>query len=276
MNTFVQASTVLLPVAYLVAAVLYGMVFAGERQPDFARRWRVVAVVATLGLHLAMLLARARVAGTFPIASAWMMVSAIAWTVAISFGLVTWRTRVPSVGGIVLAMAGLLQCGASALGPVTATPLPTADPGKVLHVVTVVLASAALVLSGLFGFFHLLLLRQMRKRSFGPVYRELPDLEQLARLTRTAALLGFLMLSAGLNVGIGMAHARGTAGFDYLDPHVLLTIAIWVHFGLIAFSRFVPGITARRASMFALVGLVVLLLTIALTLIPTLTFHELG
>ena len=134
---------------------------------------------------------------------------------------------------------------------------------------------SAVCVSGLFGFLHLLLLRQMRRKSFGPVYRELPDLEQLVRLTRTSALWGFLFMAAGLNVGIGMAHARGTEGFGYLDPHVLLTIAIWLHFGLIAFSRHVPGLTARRTSIAAAWGLLILLATIALTLVPV-TFHELG
>ena len=275
MNAFVQATTVLLPTAYLVAAVLYGMAFAGERQPTLAPRLRRPVLAVALLLHVAMFLARGRVAGTFPINGAWLTVSAAALAVAGLFVLVTWRVKLASVGGIVLGMVALLQAGASALGPVRAEALPAADPVTIAHVLTVALAAAALVLSGLFGFLHLLLLRQMRRKSFGPVYRELPDLEQLVRLTRTSALWGFLFMAAGLNVGIGMAHARGTEGFGYLDPHVLLTIAIWLHFGLIAFSRHVPGFTARRTSIAAAWGLLILLATIALTLVPV-TFHELG
>lgn len=276
MNVFVQAATVLLPTAYFAAATLYGMAFAGERQPSFAPVARRVVLILTLALHLALLLARAQVAGTFPIDGAWLTVSASCWTVAVLFALITFRSRVPAIGGIVLGMVALLQTGASALGPVRATPLEPTDPGTVLHVVTVVLSAAALVLSGLFGFLHLWQLRQMRGRHFGPVYRELPDLEQLVRLTRVTALVGFILMTAGLNVGIGMAHARGTEGFDYLDPHVFLTIAIWVHFGLIAFSRHIRGINARRASLAAVWGLAVLLVTIALTLVPKATFHRLG
>jgi ABC-type uncharacterized transport system permease subunit len=274
-NTFIQAATVLLPTAYLVAAVLYGMAFAGERQPALALRLRRPMLAATLLLHGAMFLARGEVAGTFPINGAWLTVSATALATAALFVLVTWRVRLASVGGIVLGMVALLQTGASALGPVSAAPLPATDPVSVTHVLTVALAAAALVLSGLFGYLHLLLLRQMRRKSFGPVYRELPDLEQLIRLTRTTAFWGFLFMAAGLNVGIGMAHARGTEGFGYLDPHVLMTIAVWLHFGLIAFSRHIPGLTARRTSLAAAWGLLILLVTIALTLVPV-TFHELG
>jgi len=275
MNVFVQAATVLLPTAYLVAGILFGMAFAGANQPTFALRLRRPVLLAALALHTAMFLARTQVAGTFPIDGAWLTVSATALTVATLFALVTWRLKVASVGGIVLGMVSILQGGASALGPVRAVTLPPADGPKVAHVLTIVFAAAALVLSGLFGLLHLLQLRQMKRKSFGPLYRELPDLEQLARMTRTTALWGFLFMAVGVNAGIGMAHARGTEGFGYLDPHVLMTIAIWLHFGMIAFSRRIPGFTARRASIAAAIGLVVLLLTIALTLLPV-TFHDLG
>lgn len=275
MNVFVQSSTVLLPTVYLLAAVLFGMSFAGEEQPSFAPRLRRPVLLGALGLHASMFLARAQVAGTFPIDGAWLTLSATALTVAALFAVVTWRLKVASVGGIVLAMVSMLQAAASALGPVRAEALPPADGTTIAHVLTIALAAAALVLSGVFGFLHLLQLRQMKRKSFGPLYRELPDLEQLARMTRTTALWGFLFMAVGLNAGIGMAHARGIEGFGYLDPSVLMTIAIWLHFGVIAFSRRIPGFTARRASIAATIGLAVLLLTIVITLLPV-SFHDLG
>lgn len=274
MNSLIQATTVLLPTAYMLAATLYGMAFAGDQEPAFSRNLRRPVLALVLAIHATMFLARWAVAGTFPINDAWLTVSATALTVGLLFALVTFRSHVDSVGGIVLGMVGLLQGSASALGSVHTVPLEPADSLTVVHVLTVALAAAALVLSGLFGILHLLLLRQMQRRNFGPIYQQLPDMDLLVRLMRRTALWGFLFMAAGLNVGIGMAHARGTEGFTYLDPHVLMTIIIWLHFGLIAFSRKVPGFTARRASLAAAWGLVILLVTIALTLIPV-TFHEL-
>lgn len=273
MNAWIQAITVFLPLAYLTSAVFYGMAFAGDRQPAFAEKYRRLCLASVLGLHLALFLLRGQVAGTFPIDDSWLTVSATVWMVGLSFALVTWRSGVQAVGGIVLAMAALLQLLASAFGPVRAETLEPVDSLTVIHVFTVIFSCASIVLSGLFGWVHLWQLKQMNQKNFGPVYRELPDLEQLARLTRASALLGFITLAAGLNLGIGMAHARGIEGFGYTDPHVLLTVAIWVHFGVIAFSRRLPGINARRASIAALWGLAVLLLALAITLFPQLTFH---
>lgn len=275
LNAFIQGVTVLLPTLYLGVALLHGMAFAGDQAPPAAARWRPRLGRTTLALHGAMLGARWAVAGTFPIDGAWLLVSATVFVVALLHAVLTARLNRPAVGSIVLGTAALLQIGASALGPVRAEPIEAADLGKVLHVVTIVLASAALVLSGLFGYLHLLMLRQMRAKSFGPVYRQLPDLEQLALMTRRAAGAGFLFLTPGLNVGIALAHQR-VEGFRYLDPSVLLTMALWIHFLLIAFSRKIRGWTARRASIAAVAGLVTLILTILITLVPAVTFHGYG
>ena len=275
LNSFIQASTILLPTVYLVAALLHGMAFAGDRAPSFAARWRGPVRIGALILHAGMLTARWKVAGTFPVDGAWLLVSATVFVVALLHAVITARIARSAVGSIVLATAALFQTFAAAFGPVRAIVLPAADSIKILHVSTVVLATAALVLSGLFGYLHLLLLRQLRQKSFGPLYRQLPDLEQLARMTRRAAGAGFLFLTLGLNVGIFLAHKK-FQDFDYADPHVILTIALWIHFGLIAFSRRIGGWTARRASIAAVLGLATLILTILITLVPAATFHQLN
>lgn len=155
-------------------------------------------------------------------------------------------------------------------------PLPDAEASSAVtavHASTAAFASAAVVLSGLSGFLYLLLLRQMKRKTFGAIFRRLPDLTQLARMTRRAALAGFLGLTLGINAGIGIAHAKGTSGFRYTDPTVLLMLAIWLHFGLIAFSARVRGLTAQRASWAAVGGLTVLLAVLFLALVPGATFH---
>ena len=275
MNTFIQAVTVLLPTLYLITAVLYGMTFAGERQPHFALRLRRPLFFAVMGLHLVLFIARGCSSGRFPLSSVWMTVSATALFVAALFALVTLRLKVPGTGGTVLGMVVVLQGCASAFGPLEARSGAAVDSVTIVHILTIALAAAALILSGLFGFLHLVMLRQMSRKQFGPIYRELPDLEQLTRMMRKTALWGFLFMALGLNIGIALAHARHSEGFRYLNPHVLMAIAIWFHFGAIAFSRHIPGLTARKTSVAAVWGLIILLATIAITLIPA-PFHQLS
>jgi ABC-type uncharacterized transport system permease subunit len=271
-----QALSVVLPPFWMASAVLHGMAFGGERAPqvEAPRRW---TFLSALGLHLAWLVARGLQVGGQPVTDTWSTISTVAFAIALLYGWVAHYTRQAGTGGVVLGLVFLLQLAASAFG--TNDPAPYAGLDAffpLLHVATMVIAVAALVLSGIHGILYLVVFRRLRERRFGPLFEHLPDLEQLSRMTRRAALAGFLFSTVGLNVGIGLAHARGVQGFGYLDPQVLLTLVLWIHFGVIAFSGHIRGITARRASFAAAAGLVVLIASLFITLFPALTFHARG
>jgi len=280
MRTAIQALTVLLPSAYLLAAILHGMAFGGDRAPQVDRPRRIVLSV-TLLLHLVCFVLRALVLGHFPVSDVWSTLSAVAMCAAGLFLVVARRSSgersvaYAGTGGVVLGLVSLLQLIASAFGP---TQLVARAGGmgtyQVLHVATSVLAAAALILSGVHGILYLLLYRQMRARRFGLLFAHLPDLDVLARMTRSSALSGFLFLTVGVNVGIAMAHAEKSEGFRYAQPEVLLSIVLWIHFGVIAFSRHIRGFSARRASFAAAGGLVALLLSLMLILFPGISFHS--
>lgn len=269
----IQAVSVFLPLGYLMTLMLYAMAFAGQRAPRVARV-RPHMLKTLLVLHLGQFILHGIEAGGLPIFDAWLSLSAVALALAGLFGIVIRRHDQATVGALVLFVAALLQLISSMFGPMQAIALEgPSDTGTFIHVVTAAAACAALILSGLYGFLYLTLLRQMKNQSFGPIFRQLPDLTQLARMTRRAALAGFISLTLGVNVGIGVAHAKGTAGFLYTDPLVILAFALWLHFGIIAFSGKVRGLTAQRASFAAVAGLTVVVATLFLTAVPGFTFH---
>jgi hypothetical protein len=282
MRTALHALSVLLPCAYLLAAFLHGMAFGGPRAVRVAAPRRTI-LLAVIGIHAVWFELRARALGHFPVSDVWSTLSAVALGAA---ALQTWISRGPrrragetgasaGTGGTVLGIVFLLQLIASAFAPAEIAPRPGGMGSfQVLHVATSVLAAAALVLSGVHGILYLVLFREMRGRRFGALFAHLPDLEVLARMTRSAALAGFLFLTIGLNVGIAMAHAEAAPGFRYGAPEVLLSLVLWIHFGVIAFSRHIRGFSARRASFAAAGGLVALLLSLLLILFPGMSFHS--
>ena len=269
----IQALSVLLPVAYLVATSLLVMQFLSGPERRVAPAARQVAMGGAIVLHLGLFVARGLEAGGMPQLAGWSQVSALVLTVVL---LHLWTARGGQAGSslVVFTLAGTLQLLASALGPLAAgAPSERPAPFYLFHVFTILVASAALVLSGVYGLLYMLLFRQMRARRFGPLFDSLPSLEDLSQYTRRAALAAFALLLAGINGGIWWAHASDVEGFAYTDPFVLVMLVLVVHFGIVAFSGRIPGLTARRASLAATGGLVLLLASLVVLQLVRAGFH---
>ena len=243
MTTGIQALNVFLPLAYFVAAFLYAMHFGGPGAPRVVRLRRIAAASA-IALHLALFSLRWNVVGHFPAFDPWSTLSAVALALALLSVATSRRIGNAGSGSIVLIAVASMQILASAFGPLVADEAPKelSGPFYLFHALTSMAAAAALVLSGLHGSIYLILFRQMRHKHFGPLAQRLPDLRSLAMLTRRAALAGFVLLTVGINFGIGWAHYAQVESFGYSDPWVIAMLAIWIHFGIVAFSRSIPGI----------------------------------
>ena len=269
----IQALHVFVPAAWLVAALLYAHQYGRPvaRRVDHMRR---AAALAALLLHPALLALQWRDSGIVPAHDAWSTVSCTALLVALLHFLTTRLIDNGGTGAIVLLVVAVMQLFASAFGarePLEGAPRPSAF--YFFHVLTSTTAMSALILSGINGGLYLLSLRRMRQSRFDSFVRGLPSLETLVALTRRSALAGFLLLSVGVNFGIGWAHYAKVKGFHYSDPFVLFILVLWLHFGVVAFSRWIPGLSARRASIAATAGLTLFLSVFLLTLVPEVTFH---
>jgi ABC-type uncharacterized transport system permease subunit len=273
-SALLQALTVQLPPLYLVAALLHGMSFAGERAPRVVG-WRRCVAGLLLVLHGAWFVVYAERVQAFPVDDLGSTISAV---VLCTFVLQLVLSRWTGHGGssaIVLSILACAQVVAASVSDLRALPHTGSDHVfGIVHIATSVLALAALVLSGIHGLLYLVLLRQMKERTFGVLFRGLPHLDILARMTRGAALAGFVGLTVGLNVGIALAHMEYESGFRYRAAEVAFSIFLWLYFGGIALSVFIRGFNARRASWAAAAGLALLILSLVLALIPGSTFHS--
>jgi len=255
-----QVLAVTLPLAYATAAASFAL---GR---DGTARW---SLRAALVLHACDFALRSTRVEHFPIVDLWTVVSACAFATAALWAIVARDAAHTGSGGLVLGLVAALQLAASSSVHLDPVPRPSGmGPLQITHVATSCVALAALFLSGLHGILWLALFRSIRVRRFSAFFERLPNLDTLAKMTRRAALHGFLGLSVGLNVGIGLAHAENAPGFAYRHPEVLVSLVLWLHFGVVAFSQRIPGLGARRASWAAAGGLAVALLSGLLVLFP--------
>ena len=273
MNPAVHALSTLLPILYLVVTCLYGMEFGGPNAPRAAgvRRATSLLLLVVHGVFFALLW---DLVGHFPVVDFWTTVSLLALAVLVVYLPVEGMAKAPSTGPFVLGFASLLQLLASCFLLEVAPSTLGSSPFFAIHIATIVFAVAALLLSGFFGALYLVLLRQIRSRQFGVLFRRLPDLESLSRLNRASATIGFVLLTLGLNVGIGWAHSGAVEDFDYLDPKVLPVLLLWIVFGLIGSSRWLRFLSGRRAAIVAVTAAMLLIFAVVVSFLPLGSIHE--
>ncbi len=211
--------------------------------------------------------------GAFPLAHAAWVLSAVATALLVLYAVTEATTRSSAGGAVVAALLALLQLVAAMCWPLaTPTPVRVSSPFFVPHASGLVLGVAALLLAGCYGLLWLLLWRALRRRSFGALYRMVPDLPQLAQLNRRASLLGFLALALGVNSGIWWAHDAGR-NFSYMSPQVLPIIVLWLLFGVLAMSRHIPLLNERRVAWTSFIAGALCVCSILLSFLPGGPFH---
>lgn len=264
-----QFLTTTLPCLYLALAGMCAGAFLSTRGVRMTRTRRALVALA-LVLHAWLLLSRWQDADGMPEFGGWHSLSPLALVVVAMFAALGQRERGGlGTSAVVYSIVFVLQWASASFGD----PLARADEARpamfyLVHVASILVASAALILSGIHGLLYLLLYRTMRQRKFGRLFEGLPSLSELARQMRRAAAIAFVWLLIGVNGGIWWAHTSKVTGFNYRDPLVLILIALMAHFGVVAASGSIPGITARRASWAATVGLFALAVSLGFSLLP--------
>lgn len=275
MNFLIRLLLVLLPVGYYALARHDAARFRGEASREPSTRSRRLLVATVLATHALLLSVIAMTDGLFARTPGADAGTLLAFALAAIYLWVEMRTRAHHLGVFVFCAAFAVQLVAStvALGPAT-IPNTARGPLWTVHIATIVLATATLLLSGCFGLVYLTLERQMRRQTFGLLYGRLPNLGDLAAMNRGAASIGFVFMTIGLNLGIWLAHDSAAPGFSYRDPKVVATLGLWVLFGVIALSRWVRFLTGRMAAVAAGWGLGLVVITWLISVLPGITFHK--
>jgi HemX protein len=267
----------LLPVGYLLALLGYLVVFVkpnrglGPWSTLFA--WGVVAV------HLVYLIMSGVEYRHIPLASTWESLTAIAFAVALVYLVLEWQMRDRSTGVFLMGGVLLLQILSTAF--ITHT-RDVADilrsPMFGIHVSTALLGYVALAVSALYGVMYLVQYRQLKQRHVGLLFQRLPNLETLARLNARALAIGWLGLTVAILAGTVWAFDLSRTGELQVnllgDAKFLLTVALWVIYGVCLGGLYVLGWPKRTLASISVAAFVLMLASsLAVTLMFP-SFHE--
>jgi ABC-type uncharacterized transport system permease subunit len=236
-----------------VAVLLYGIAAlavlpaALYDQP----RWRHLAIPATVAaafFHFVSLAETLNAAHHRLPVEAHELQSLLALILALAFLAVYGWYRSVSIGIFVLPVVFLLaMLAAFRPGQETFT-VPIRTGWIFLHIVLLLAAYAALVLSLLASLLYLIQERRLKSKSTGRRFLPALDtpLETIDQIALKTLLFGLPCMTAGLLIGSVIAqHDFGAAYFR--DPKILLAFAMWIAYVAMIYIRRVSGLRGRRA-----------------------------
>ncbi len=223
---------ILLPLLYLGTLGLYLWLFFTDH-PTARIRCTQMAVFTVI-VHILALVSQTIYLERLPLESPLEFFSSLALALLITYLLIEQRIKAKNTGFIVVGTAFLLQFLASSFCHTRISNNPILqEPGFAAHAALAILAYTALSLSFLYAVLYLILARQLEQRSFGLLFRRLPSLEILERMSIGAIKLAVPLLFVALTLGhLWMYHLKDinpglAAMLSPFDPKILMT---WVIF----------------------------------------------
>jgi len=271
LQTFLDAATILLPLAYLLVAVDYGFLFFAAH--PVAVRTATPALRGTVAFHLAYLVGLSVRFGQFPAATVSQALSVVAFAVAVVYAFVEWQGRERSTGFWMVSLVFFFQL----LGSVLTRPNPPFreifhDPFFATHVSLALLGYAAFVVAAVYAFLFLQLYRELKAGRFSTFYGKLPPLEVLERMMIGALSVGFVTLTGAVVTGAFWAESLYHDAW-LRDPKILVTLATWVLYAAALLLRRLRRWQGRQTALASLAGLCAILFSLVAVNLFFTDFH---
>lgn len=274
MRFFITTLEIILPVLYFATVWVYGKAFfAGSPRAAGTRR---ALLYSTVGTHLLYVVLRTILLEHFPITSFFEILSLISLTVSLVYLYIELRTGNRETGYFILMLPLFFQIISSVFVK-GYLQVPEQLRGNLLgfHVSSALLGYAAITISAAYSLLYLMLYHDIKSNQFGVVYKRLPDLETLEKMSFTATLIGTILLTVAIILGV-IWLPLAIESFSYADPKLFSTIAIWVVYVFCLVAKQAAGWKGRRMMVVTVTGFLVAVVAIALTTILPYGFHKFG
>lgn len=236
MGLVVAGLTILLPAFYFIVVWAYGKAFFSDLR--WAESVKSKLLVVTLVLHLMYLLARTVEFGHPPVTTIFEILSVLGFSVALAYWLIEVRSKSRETGYFIVNIAFFFQLISSMfIRDIAEVPQVLRSSLFGLHVSSALLGYAAITLSAVYGFLYLMLYHEIKASKFGTIYKKLPTLETLERMSFTSFKMAFLFLAIAIAVGFWWL-PKSFPNFSYSDPKLIGTVFLWLMYGI--------GILAKR------------------------------
>ncbi len=269
---FVDLLKISLPILYLFTIFLYGLAFFLDE--PFGIRNRTRFLIGTLTVHLVYLISRTILTGHPPTTSVFEIMSVVSFTIGLAYVSIETTTKVKETGVFILSLAFLFEVVSAAFVKAEVHVNPILKSSVLgLHVGSAMLGYSALAIAAVYGGLYLMMYHEIRSSKFGIVYRKLPDLKSLEKLSYVSIVLGFIFLSVVILVGYVWL-PKTIDDFSYSDPKLIITDIVWAIYFVALLSKKMMRWTGRTVMIVSMIGFLLTVVSMVVVNVFLPSFHN--
>lgn len=272
MNSTITIINILLPVLYVCTFGIYAYDFwKGEKKFTNSKR---VFLFITLLLHVVYLLSRTVFFNHPPITNVFEIFTILAFSISFSYFILELVTDIRGTGPFIIIISIIFQIISSLFikeSPVVKDILRSNLLG--LHVFGALIGYSGITVSAVYGFLYLTLYKDIKLNKFGLIFNRLPNLEVLETLSYYSAVIGFILLTFAIIIGI-IWLPRAFPKYSFADPKLIGTFSVWILYGIGILSKTFGKWRGKKVVLFSIAGFVIAILSTMFTNFLSSSFHS--
>jgi ABC-type uncharacterized transport system permease subunit len=270
LNTIHTLNIVLL-IAYLATSVAY--LFDFIKRTNLLNNSKRIFLFITIAIHLLYLLARTIEFDHFPITNKFEIFTVLAFAVGFSYFVLELLSDVRGTGVFIIAFSLVFQFFSTVfIEDVIIVPEVLKNRLLGLHVISALLGYSGFAISAVYGVLFIVQYKQLKTNKFGLFFSRLPSLESLEKLSYYSVIIGFVLLTFAIAIGIiWLPEAFPNASL--LDPKLISTTFVWLIFGTGILAKAVGNWYGRKVIKFYLLGFLVAMLSMIFANVFANSFH---
>lgn len=266
-------------IANITVFVLYLMLF-GVYLYDFLKAEKItrnltrVVLFVTLLVHFFYLIIRTIAFDHPPITNVFEIFTVLAFSICFSYFVLELLTDIRGTGVFIIFIAILFQT-ISTIFIEDLIQVKDVLRSNLLgtHVFSALLGYSGITISAVYGFLYLTLYKDLKFNKYGLLFERLPNLELLEKLSFYAAIIGFLLLTVAMTIGI-IWLPRAFPNFSFYDPKLIATSLVWLMYGGGIISKITGKWQGKKVVITSIIGFVLAISSTILTNFISKSFHS--
>src|SRR3989339_5305 len=268
----IDSLNILLPILYCFVFAAYLYDFFNEKK--FVNNSKRIILFVTLLLHLFYLISRTIELDHPPITSKFEIFSLIAFSISFSYFILELLTDIRGTGAFIILFSLVFQFFSSInIEHTYIVPEVLRNRLLGLHVINAMLGYSGITISAVYGLLFMILYKNIKSNKFGLVFDRLPSLEILEKLSFYSMVIGFVLLTFAIVIGIIWLPAAFPK-FSYSDPKLVGTFLVWIAYGVGIAMKLFGNLYGKKVILFSLIGFLFAIMSLIITNSLAKTFHS--